>query len=82
MEKNGAEDRSEWRPFIERACAAAGVDPSVVDEDAILDLTRVIAHDGVRPMAPVGAYILGLAVGAGGDEARVRALIEDAIKPE
>ena len=75
-----SEDRSEWRPFIERACKAVDVDPASVDEDLILELTARIAHDGERPMAPVGAYILGLALGArGGDAAELRARIEDAI---
>ena len=73
------EDRSEWRPFIERACEAVGVDAAGVDEDLILELTARIAHEGERPMAPVGAYILGLAVAAGGDPVELRAKIEDAI---
>lgn len=58
------EDRSAWRPFIERACAAVGVDPALVDEGMILTLTREVAHSGARPMAPVSAFILGLAAGA------------------
>lgn len=73
------EDRSGWRPFIERACAAVGVDAASVDENLVLELTARIAHDGERPMAPVGAYILGLAVGAGGDAASLRGKIEGAI---
>lgn len=80
--QNSGEDRSEWRPFIERACAAVGVDPATVDEDEVLDLTRVIAHDGERPMAPVAAYILGLSVGAGGDAAAGKAAIEGTVSPE
>ena len=76
-----AEDRSEWRPFIQRASAAVGVDADLVDEDLILELTASIAHDGVRPMAPVGAYILGLAVGAGGDVEELKAAIEEIIAP-
>lgn len=73
------EDRSAWRPFIERACEAVGVDPATVDEDMVLELTARIAHDGERPMAPVGAYILGLAVGKGGDADTLKAGIEGAI---
>jgi hypothetical protein len=65
------EDRSAWRPFIERACQAVGVDAATVDEDLILELTAKIAHDGERPMAPVGAYILGLAVASGLGEVTV-----------
>ncbi len=58
------EDRSGWRPFIDRACASVGVDPAMVNEDMILTLTREVAHSGARPMAPVSAFILGLAAGA------------------
>ncbi|MGD8215799.1 DUF6457 domain-containing protein [Aestuariimicrobium sp. Y1814] len=77
-----AEDRSEWRPFIERASAAVGVDPNLVDEEVILGLTVSIAHLGVRPMAPVGAFILGLAVAGGGDASALRAEIEKVIEAE
>ena len=74
------EDRSAWRPFIERACKAVHIDPASVDEELILELTAKIAHDGERPMSPVGAYILGLAVGqSGGDPVALRAKIEEAI---
>lgn len=72
------EDRTPWRPFIERVCAAVGVDPDLVDEDALLDMTREVAHAGARPMAPVSAYILGVAVGAGGDPDYLLRVVEDA----
>lgn len=75
-----SEDRSEWRPFIERASAAVGVDPALVDADVILELTASIAHFGVRPMAPVGAFILGLAVAVGGDATALKAEIEKVIE--
>ena len=73
------EDKTAWRPFIDRACAAVDVDPAQVDETAILHMTREIAHAGARPMAPVSAYILGLAVGAGGDVELLRRTVEDAV---
>ena len=73
------EDRTAWRPFIEQACAAVDVDAALVDETAILQMTREIAHAGARPMAPVSAYIRGLAVGAGGDPELLRRTIEDAV---
>lgn len=56
----------QWHDWIERACAAVGSDPQLVDVGEIHALTKEIAHGFSRPMAPVGAYILGLAVGAGG----------------
>lgn len=74
-----AEDRSGWRPFIERACQAVGIDPAEIDEDLILDMTAVIAREGIRPMAPVGAYILGLAEGRGGDRDKLREKIEKVV---
>lgn len=72
------EDRSRWRPFIDKACEALGVDSAMVDEEAILDMAREIAHAGARPMAPVGAFILGVAVGRGGDADYLRRALEDA----
>ena len=38
--------------------------PGAVDVTGIHALTKDIAHGFARPMAPVGSYILGLAVGA------------------
>lgn len=52
-----------WADWIEEACAAVGVDPEVVDVPGIHTLTRQIAHGFERPMAPVGAFVLGVAVG-------------------
>lgn len=72
------EDRSSWRPFIVKACQAVGIDPELVDENAILTMTREIAHAGARPMAPVSAFILGMAVGRGGDADYLRRVLEDA----
>ncbi|HEX2857340.1 MAG TPA: NTP transferase domain-containing protein [Propionibacteriaceae bacterium] len=75
------EDRSQWRPFIDAACRAVDIDPALVDEDAVLTLTREVAHAGARPMAPVTAFVLGLAVGASPDTdpEYLRRVIEDAV---
>ncbi len=66
-------DESEalWRAWVEEACAAVGADASRVDIKAILTLTRQIAHGYERPMAPVGAFILGLALAQAGPDADV-----------
>ena len=40
-----------------------GIEPESVDIRGVHVLTRQIAHGFERPMAPVGAYILGVAVG-------------------
>lgn len=68
-----------WQRFVDEACAAVGVDPAMVDIGAVLDMTREVAHAGARPMAPISAYILGLAVGEpGADPDHLRRVIEDA----
>ena len=54
----------QWHDWVSDACAAVGVDPDAVDVTGIHGLTKEIAHGFARPMAPVGSYILGLAVGA------------------
>jgi Domain of unknown function (DUF6457) len=65
----------EWQHWIDDACEALDVDPRAVDVTGIHDLTKEIAHGFARPMAPVGSYILGLAVGA-------RAARGEAVDPE
>jgi hypothetical protein len=60
----------DWHDWIVEACTALGVDPDAVDVSGIHALTRDIAHGFARPMAPVGSYILGLAVGALGAQQR------------
>jgi hypothetical protein len=54
----------QWHQWIHDACAAVDVDPHAVDVGGNHALTQEIAHGFARPMAPVGSYILGLAVGA------------------
>lgn len=53
---------AEWTALV---CKELGIDPGRVDRDAILDLTRDVAHGVARPAAPLTAYLLGLAEGAG-----------------
>lgn len=68
-----------WRQFVRQACEAVAVDPELVDINAVLDMTREVAHAGARPMAPISAYLLGLATGldADADRERLRSVIED-----
>ena len=54
----------QWAAWVRAACTAVDVDPCAVDVTGIHALTRDIAHGFARPMAPVGSYILGVAVGA------------------
>ena len=52
-----------WHDWVEQACVATGVDPRTVDIKAIHALTKRVAHNLYRPLAPVSSYILGVAVG-------------------
>ncbi|MEN3537275.1 DUF6457 domain-containing protein [Microbispora sp. ZYX-F-249] len=52
----------EWTALV---CRELGIDPARVDRTAVLDLTRDVAHGVARPAAPLTAYLLGLAQGAG-----------------
>jgi hypothetical protein len=40
------------------------------EQRLVLDVARDVAHGVVRPAAPLGAYLLGLAVGGGADLAQ------------
>lgn len=52
----------EWRTWLTEICAAFDLDPAQVDVRAVLDLTKEVAHGVDRPMAPVTAFVLGLAL--------------------
>jgi hypothetical protein len=60
---------------------AIGV-PAPADQATLLDLTREIAHAVERPAGPLTLFMLGCAVGSGGEPAtlvtQVRALLSDA----
>lgn len=78
--RGGPEDdatRERWRAWVELAAASVDVDPDDVDITAIHQMTKQIAHRYDRPLAPVGSYVLGLAVGAArarGEEVDLTAL--------
>jgi hypothetical protein len=56
--------------WLAEAATTLGVDLSVLDEQAVLDLARDAAHHVARPAAPLTAFLVGLAVGTtGGDQA-------------
>jgi Domain of unknown function (DUF6457) len=67
----------------DEVAAAAGVasDDLVLDEDtaaALLDLARIAAHvSGARTNAPLLTYLVGVAVGRGGDVEAVTAAVRD-----
>ena len=64
----------EWAAL---AAAELGLDVLPTDDQRlVLDLAREVAHNTVRPGAPVSAYLVGLAVGRGASLAdATRALI-------
>ncbi|MEH0973404.1 DUF6457 domain-containing protein [Micromonospora sp. CPCC 205546] len=55
--------------WVTAACAELDLDPARVPVPAVLDLAKDVAHQVLRPGAPVTAYLLGLAVGRGADPA-------------
>lgn len=75
------ECETRWHHWVEQACEAVGVDPNDVDITAIHALTKRVAHNLDRPLAPVSSYILGVAVGMaaadGAVDAKIRAALMD-----
>jgi hypothetical protein len=60
--------------FTRTVSQALGLDPSAVDRDLVLELTKDVAHTVARPAAPLAAFLVGLAAGkAGGGADDVRA---------
>ncbi|MER7440289.1 DUF6457 domain-containing protein [Micromonospora avicenniae] len=55
--------------WVTAACAELNLDPAQVPVPAVLGLAKDVAHQVLRPGAPVSAYLLGLAVGRGADPA-------------
>ncbi|MFG1996633.1 DUF6457 domain-containing protein [Actinoplanes sp. NPDC048988] len=58
---------SDLDTWIRAAAAELGIDPAEVPTGAVLGLAKDVAHNVVRPGAPVSAYLVGLAVGRGAD---------------
>lgn len=56
-----AKDAQPWIPFVEHLCRELQVDPGTVDIEGLWRTTADVAREHPRPMAPVAAYILGLA---------------------
>jgi Domain of unknown function (DUF6457) len=51
--------------WMEAACAELGLAAGAVPIRTVLDLARDVAHQVERPAAPLTAFLLGLAAGAG-----------------
>lgn len=81
-----AEDPERWDRFVAACCAELGLDPATITTDEILLLSRRVARQGAKPMAPVVGYILGLAIGEHPDAtadllAKLPAVLETAPLP-
>ncbi|MFJ8581061.1 DUF6457 domain-containing protein [Micromonospora sp. NPDC093277] len=67
------------------ATAAAALDlptPSTDECRAVLDLVRDVAHGVCRPAAPLGAYLVGVAVGRGADPDAARVAVAALVPQE
>jgi hypothetical protein len=62
---------SDLDAWVELVGKELGLEAADVPVKAVLDLARDVAHNVVRPGAPVTAYLMGLAVGRGADPADV-----------
>ncbi|HEX2857338.1 MAG TPA: DUF6457 domain-containing protein [Propionibacteriaceae bacterium] len=78
---SGDLDAGRWQAWIEEVCTAMGVDPRLVNLDEVHALSGVVARDVVRPMAPVSAFIWGVACARhpGSDPSQLRDAIVGAI---
>ncbi|MGN6607917.1 MAG: DUF6457 domain-containing protein [Jatrophihabitans sp.] len=64
--------------WLYRVADELGIDPSALDQDLLLDLTRDVAHGVSRPAAPLTAFLVGLSAGLeGGTHDTVQMAVED-----
>ena len=68
--KHDLSDEAAWGAWLDRACAALGIPRDAADVALVHDVSREIAHGFVRPMVPVGPYLIGVALGARLERAR------------
>jgi hypothetical protein len=62
---------NELDAWVAAACAELGLRPADITTKAVLDVARDVAHQVLRPGAPVSAYLMGVAVGRGADPSDV-----------
>jgi hypothetical protein len=60
---------NELDAWVVAAAAELGLTPDDVQPKAVLDVARDVAHQVLRPGAPITAYLMGVAVGRGADPA-------------
>lgn len=56
-------ERAAWDAWIAKASEALGIDASLVDVTLVHELSKNVAHNVIRPLAPVSTYMLGIAIG-------------------
>jgi hypothetical protein len=66
---------NELDAWVAAASTELGLAPSDVQAKVVLDVARDVAHQVLRPGAPVTAYLMGVAVGRGADPAEAAARI-------
>jgi hypothetical protein len=67
-DRNPVDDRNTLDAWTDTVCQELRI-TGPIDRTALLDLTKDVARGVARPAAPLTAYLVGLAVGAGGDPA-------------
>jgi hypothetical protein len=68
-------DLNEW---LESASGALNVPaPTVAEQQVILDVAREVAHNVLRPGAPLTTFLLGVAIGRGADLGPAAASVVD-----
>lgn len=67
------------RTWLHRVATDLDLDPAVIDEaeQPLLDLIAVVAHGPSRPGAPLTAFLVGVAVGQGGDAGQLSARLAE-----
>lgn len=71
------DDPELWHAWLKEAAAEVGAEVDEIPIEALLDLAAAVAYDVARPMAPVTAFVAGLAAGRGADgEQATRTLTE------
>jgi hypothetical protein len=58
---------NELEAWVAAAARELALDPGDVQTKQVLDVARDVAHEVLRPGAPVTAYLMGIAVGRGAD---------------
>lgn len=85
MSKHQPDDLEKAREFLAAVSEEFGLDPAIIESATphLLGLTKHVAHDVVRPAAPLAAFLVGLASAGGriedvqGNIARVEELIKE-----